>query len=329
MNSLKLPFLVSVLITAGFLGADLTAAPPPKKVAAPAADARQKQFNTPKEAADALVQAAASFDAPALKEILGPDGADVISSEDAVADKNQALKFAAKAKEKIEVGTDPKNPNRAIVTVGNDDFQLPIPIVKQKGKWVFDLKAGRQEILHRRIGTNELDAIAISRGFVEAQQEYAAEKHDGAKVNQFAQRIVSTPGKQDGLAWQNADGTWGGPAGEGIARALEQGYSNKGQPYHGYYFKVLKGQGPAAPKGEMDFVVGGTMIGGFALAAAPAQYRVTGVKTFLVGPDGVVYEKDLGANTLKAFEAMDRYNPDKTWKSTDDDWPDEEEAATN
>jgi hypothetical protein len=200
--------------------------------------------------------------------------------------------------------------------------------VKQKGKWIFDMKAGRQEILNRRIGTNELDAITICRGFVEAQEEYAQVKHDDAKVNQYAQRIISTPGKHDGLAWKNSDGTWGGPVGEGIARALEQGYSKQGEPFHGYYFKVLKGQGPAAPKGEMDFVMEGAMIGGFALAAAPAQYRVTGVKTFQVGPSGIVYEKDLGQDTLKVFETMDRYNPDKTWKPTDDDWPEEQEEST-
>ena len=147
-------------------------------------------------------------------------------------------------------------------------------------------------------------------------------------MNQYAQRIISTPGKHDGLAWQNADGTWGGPVGEGVAKALEQGYSKQGQPFHGYYFKVLKGQGPAAPMGQMDFVVEGAMIGGFALAAAPAQYRVTGVKTFMVGPDGVVYEKDLGPNTLKVFESMDRFNPDKTWKSTEDEWPESEETST-
>jgi Protein of unknown function (DUF2950). len=126
-------------------------------------------------------------------------------------------------------------------------FSFPIPIVKQKGKWYFDAKAGRQEILNRRVGANELDAIAICRGFVEAQQEYAQQKHDDSKVNQYAQRIISTPGKHDGLAWQNPDGTWGGPVGEGIAKALEQGYTERSQPFHGYYFKVLKGQGPAAP----------------------------------------------------------------------------------
>jgi hypothetical protein len=328
MNSLKLPFLVSALTAASFLSADLTAAPQPKTNAAPASE--QKQFNTPKEAADALVQAAESFDVAALTEILGPESADVISSQDPVADKNKALAFAAKAKQKSNIETDPKNPNRAILIVGNDDFPLPIPIVKQKGKWVFDMKAGRQEILNRRIGTNELDAIAICRGFVVAQEDYSEEKHDNSEVNQYAQRIISTPGKHDGLAWQNPDGTWGGPVGETIAKALAEGYTQKEhpQPFHGYYYKVLKGQGPAAPKGEMDFVVEGAMIGGFALAAAPAQYRVTGVKTFIVGPSGVVYEKDLGPQTLKAFAAMDRYNPDKTWKATDDEWPEEAETST-
>ncbi len=328
MNSLKLPFLLSVLTASSFLCAGLTAAPQAKTDAATVSDSKQKQFNTPQEAADNLVQAAESFDVAALSEILGPDSTDVISSQDPVADKNRAIAFAAKAKQKSNIETDPKKPNRAILTVGNDDFPLPIPIVKQKGKWVFDMKAGRQEILNRRIGTNELDAIAICRGFVEAQEQYAQEKHDDAKVNQYAQRIISTPGKHDGLAWQNSDGTWGGPVGEGIARALEQGYSKQGEPFHGYYFKVLKGQGPAAPKGEMDFVMEGAMIGGFALAAAPAQYRVTGVKTFQVGPSGIVYEKDLGPDTLKVFETMDRYNPDKTWKATNDDWPEEQEAST-
>jgi len=327
MNSLKLLFLLSVLTVSSFLCAGLTAAPEAKTDAATVSNSKQKQFNTPQEAADSLVQAAESFDVAALTEILGPDSADIISSQDPVADKNKALAFAAKAKQKSNIETDPKNPNRAILSVGNDDFPLPIPIVKQKGKWVFDMKAGRQEILNRRIGTNELDAIAVCRGFVEAEEQYAEEKHDG-KVNQYAQQIISTPGKHDGLAWQNSDGTWGGPVGETVARALQQGYSKQGEPFHGYYFKVLKGQGPAAPKGEMDFMIEGAMIGGFALAAAPAQYRVTGVKTFIVGPSGVVFEKDLGPDTLKVFETMDRYNPDKTWKPTNDDWPEEQETAT-
>jgi DUF2950 family protein len=288
-----------------------------------ASEPNQKQFNTPKEAADSLIQAAGAYDVNALKEILGPDASDIVSSQDPVGDKNRAAKFAAKAKEKTNVGIDPKNKNEAILTVGNDDFPLPIPIVKDKsGKWFFDTKVGREEILNRRVGGNELDVISICRGFVEAQQEYAEEKHDDAKVNQFAQKVISTPGKHDGLAWQNPDGSWGGPVGEAAARAVEQGYS-QGQPFHGYIFKILKGQGPNAPMGQMDFVVGNAMIGGFALAAAPAQYRVTGVETFMVGPDGVVYEKDLGPDTLKTFQSMDRYDPDKTWKPTEDDVEDD------
>ena len=319
MNPSKLFLLfgtVSLLIVTG-----LTAETQTNKATAANAPAQQKQFNTPKEAAEDLAKAAETYDVAALKEILGPESTDVVSSEDPVQDKNKAVAFAAKAKEKISIGADKKNPNMAIVTVGNDDFPLPIPIVKQKGKWMFDMKTGRQEILNRRVGANELDAIAICRGFVEAQEKYAQEKHDDSKVNQYAQRIISTAGKHDGLAWQNADGTWGGPVGEGVARAVEQGYSKQGKPFHGYYFKVLKKQGPAAPLGEMDFVINGAMIGGFALAAAPAQYRVTGVNTFIVGPNGVVYQKDLGPDTLKTFETMDQYNPDKTWKPTDDDWP--------
>jgi hypothetical protein len=319
--------LVCAIVASVFCTASSPAAQPKSDTTA-TAQPNRKQFNTPKEAADSLVQAAESFDVNALKEILGPDSTDVVASEDPVQDKNKALAFAAKAKEKSNIETDKKNPNRAILVVGNDDFPLPIPIVKQKGKWVFDMKIGREEILNRRVGANELDAIAICRGFVEAQHEYATEKHDDSKVNQYAQRIISTPGKHDGLAWQNADGTWTGPVGETIAKAIEQGYSKQGQPFHGYYFKVLKGQGPAAPLGQMDFVVKGAMIGGFGLAAAPAQYRVTGVKTFMVGADGVVYEKDLGPDSLKTFEAMDRYNPDKTWKETDDNLEDDSDQGS-
>ena len=252
---------------------------PKPDASAAAAQAKGKEFASAKEAADALVQAAASFDQAALKEILGPDSDEIVSSEDPVQDKNRAVTFAEKAKEKSSIDIDKKKADHAILVVGKEDYPLPIPIVKQKGKWFFDTKVGKEEVLNRRIGANELDAIAICRGFVEAQHEYAEEKHDDAKVNQYAQRVISTPGKHDGLAWQNPDGTWGGPVGEEVAKALEQGYTERTQPYHGYYFKVLKKQGPAAPGGEIDFVVGGTMIGGFALVAAPAEYKVTGVKT--------------------------------------------------
>jgi hypothetical protein len=287
----------------------------------------QKQFDTPQQAADSLIQAAGAFDVASLSDILGPNSGDLISSQDPVADKNRALAFAAKAKEKTAIEKEGKN--EAILAVGNDEFELPIPLIKNKGKWSFDAKIGREEILNRRIGANELDAIEICRGYDDAQLQYAAEKHDDSKVNQYAQQIISTPGKHDGLAWKNPDGTWGGPVGEEVAKAIEQGYSDKAQPYHGYYFKVLKGQGPNAPLGKMDFVVEGAMIGGFALAAAPAQYKVTGVMSFIVGPDGVVHQKDLGPDTLRTFQSMDTYNPDKTWKVTNDDWPGEEESGAD
>jgi len=322
MKPVKTLRIASTIAIVTFATVVFATAAEPKADASSTPASNQKQFATAKEAADALVQAATSFDQAALKEILGPDSDDIVSSDDPVQDKNRAAAFAAKAKEKSALET---KGDRAIMEVGKDDFPLPIPIVKRKGKWVFDTKVGKEEILNRRIGSNELDAIAICRGFDDAQKEYAQEKHDDSKVNQYAQKIISTPGKHDGLAWKNPDGTWAGPVGEEVANALAQGYTDKAKPYHGYYFKVLTKQGPAAHGGEIDFVVGGAMIGGFGLVAAPAEYRVTGVKTFMVGPDGVVYEKDLGPDTLKTFQTMDSYNPDKTWKETEDEWPEEDE----
>jgi hypothetical protein len=313
-------FQTLLLIALFCAGTAFCQAQPSKPQATKPSQSAQKSFATPKEAVEAIILATENFDQTTLKAILGPSGDDLVSSEDPVQDKRNAAAFAAKAREKNEVVIDPKNSKRAIVSVGNDDWPLPIPLVNKGGKWFFDTKAGREEVLFRRIGANELDAIEICRGYVDAQEAYALEKHDSAEVNQYAQRIISTPGKHDGLGWQNPDGTFGGPVAEGIAKALQQGYTDKSQPYHGYYFKILKGQGPAAPLGQMDFVVNGAMIGGYALAAAPADYRVTGVKTFIVSYEGVVYQKDLGPDTLKLFRNMELYNPDKTWSRTDDNW---------
>ena len=282
--------------------------------------AQQKMFATPQQAAEALIAAAKTYDLPTLTQILGSDAEDLLASEDPVRDKNNAAEFATKASQKTEVKVDPKNATQAAVLVGDDDWPLPIPIKKKGNDWYFDTKAGREEMLLRRIGSNELDAIEICRGYVDAQLEYAMEKHDNAEVNQYAQKVISTPGKHDCLVWRNPDGTLGGPIAEPIADALQQGYTDKSQPYHGYFFKILKGQGSAAPLGQMNFVVEGAMIGGFALAAAPAEYRVTGVQTFIVSYEGVVYQKDLGPDTLKIFREMELYNPDKTWRSTDDNW---------
>ena len=283
------------------------------KSASAATTSSAKTFDTPQQAADALVDAAEKFDEQALIAIFGPQGEGIVLTGEMPQDRDRAATFAAEAREKMSVAFDPKNKNRAHVIVGNENWPFPVPMVKTGGKWSFNAKAGQQELLYRRIGYNELDAIQICRGYVEAQDEYAYKAREDYNVNQFAQRIISTPGKRDGLAWQNPDGTWGGPIGEKIARAIAQGYSKDQQPYHGYYFKILKGQGPAAPLGQMDFVVQGVMIGGFALVAAPAEYRMTGVKTFIVSHDGVVYQKDVGPATLQQFIQMERFNPDKSW----------------
>jgi hypothetical protein len=272
-----------------------------------------RMFATPQEAARALIAAAAKNDIPTIQAIYGPQGRDLIESKEPARERERTAKFTALAQQKRRVVIDPRRRNRAILKVGNDNWPLPVPIVKRRGKWFFDAAAGRREILYRRIGENELDAISLCRGYVDAQYDYAYRKRAGFGVNQYAQRIIATPGKQDGLAWRNADGTWDGPVGENIARIIQQGYSKRTEPYHGYYFKVLKGQGPAAPMGRMNYVVKGIMIGGFALVASPAQYRVTGVKSFIVSNDGVVYQKDLGAKTLQAFQNMQLFNPDRSW----------------
>jgi len=291
-----------------------------KAPAATAAPAGALSFDTPQQAADVLIDAAEKFDEGALIQIFGPGGEDIVFSGEVPLDRQHAANFVSEAHEKKSVSVDPKTGTRAFLLVGNEDWPFPVPIVKKGEKWFFDAKAGRQELLYRRIGTNELDAIQICHGYVEAQYDYAFQSREGYDVNQYAQRIISTPGKQDGLAWQNADGTWGGPVGDRIARAIEQGYTSEAEPYHGYFFKILKGQGPAAVFGEMDFVVKGVMIGGFALVAAPAEYGVTGVQTFMVSDDGVVYQKDFGPKTIDEFKKMERFNPDKSWTPVSEEY---------
>jgi len=283
-----------------------TAAPAPQPVEA-------ETFTNAQQAADALIAAAGKFDQAALATIFGSTGKKILLTGDSTQDRQRALGFAAEAKEKTKVVVDPKTGARAFILVGAEDWPFPVPIIKVKGKWLFDAKAGEQELLYRRVGANELDAIQICHGFVEAQDAYALQSTKLYNVNQYAQRILSTPGKRDGLAWQNAKGGWEGPVGEQVAKAIAQGYTPGELPYHGYFYKVLKGQGPAAPLGQLDYVIEGAMIGGFALVASPAQYNVTGVKSFMVSNDGVVWEKDLGPDTLQQFSKMDRFNPDLSW----------------
>jgi hypothetical protein len=323
--------LFTLLLTAFFslsLTGQTTAQATTDNQSLPASTVAQESFATPQFAADALIRAAKASDTAALLKIFGPDGKDFISSADPVRDKNYVDAFVGKAGEKTSVAIDPNNAARAILSVGNDNWPFPVPIVRKGRKWIFDSKQGHNEILFRRIGKNELDTIQVCEGFVEAQKEYASEIRDDSGVNQYAQKIISTPGKQDGLYWQNADGTPAGPISEAIARAIQEGYSAS-QPsgYHGYIFKVLKGQGPAARLGQLDYVINGIMIGGFALVATPAEYRVTGVKTFMVSYDGIVYEADLGPNSRKIVEAMERYNPDKTWQRVSEKWTEDADEA--
>jgi len=294
------------------------------------AQSSQKTFVTPEAAAEEVIKAAGNYDVSALLQIFGSYGEDFISSADPVQDKTKSLAFADLARKKNSISIDPSKPNRAVLLVGDDDWPFPVPLIKQEGKWHFDSKSGRTEILYRRIGANELDAIQVCRGYVEAQHEYALTKHDGFETNQYAQRIISTPGKQNGLYWRNSDGTTGGPISEAVAKAIEEGYSvDKKSAYHGYYFKILKGQGRSAPLGRLDYVIQGAMIGGFAMIAAPAEYRVTGVKTFMVSQDGVVYQKDLGPDTLDIAKRIELFDPDKTWQPTFDQWPAGTETASN
>jgi hypothetical protein len=301
----------------------LLASPPVHQAtSAPATNNAQKSFVTPEAAVDELIKATSDYDVPALMQIFGPDGADFISTPDPVQDKNKGEAFAALAKEKHSVIPDSSNAHRMILIAGPHDWPFPIPLENKSGRWIFDTAGGRQEILYRRVGTNELDAIQVCRGYVEAQKRYALTIHDDSGVNQYAQKVISTPGKQDGLYWLNADGTPGGPISEPAAKAIAEGYTfDRKFAYHGYYFKILKGQGPDAPLGRLDYVIQGAMIGGFALIAAPAEYRVTGVKTFMVSQEGIVYQKDLGPDTLNVAKGIELYNPDKTWQVTMDEWP--------
>ena len=262
---------------------------------------------TVQDAVRSLINAE-KYDEKTLAELFASDGWDIRMGE-AARDSEKAKEFAAR---RTKMSFNLANKTRATLIVGKDEWPFPIPLVKSGNNWFFDTTAGRHELLFRGVGRNELDALEICRGYVEAQHKYALLKRVNG-MNQYAQRIISTEGQQDGLAWKNPDGTWDGPIGETAAAAIASGNSTGTEPYQGYFFKVLKSQGPAAPLGEMDFMVNEVMTGGFALIAAPAQYRNTGVQTFMVSHDGVVYQKDLGPETLDLFQSIDRFNPDKTW----------------
>lgn len=278
----------------------------------------QQDYKSPQAAVDALVASAKSGDEKAALVVLGHRGEDIISSGDKVADEAARARFVASydAKHEITMLGDKK----AILVIGDKDYPFPIPMERnKKGTWSFDTEEGRREILYRRIGRNELDTIQTCLAFVDAQDEYASKDRTGAGAGVYAQRFISTPGKKDGLYWPTAQGEEESPLGELFAEATRQGYrAGEGRvPYHGYYFKILTKQGAAAAGGAADYIVNGEMIGGFALVAYPAQYRNSGVMTFIVNYKGTVFQKDLGANTAKIAEKMTSFNPDPTWSKVD------------
>ena len=277
-----------------------------------AAQTGQKTFATPQEAAQALVDAASANDTAAMLRIFGPAGKDIAQSGDAAADKENREKFAAMARQKMSVELD-DDKDRATLTVGPDDWPMPVPIVLEKGQWRFDSAVGRVEVLARRVGRNELTAMEVSRAYVEAQTEYASRDRVAGGMLQYAQKILSSPGKKDGLYWEGEPDNLV-PKAFADASAAMLGEGKKVAPYHGYYFRILKTQGPDAEGGAMDYVVKDKMIGGFALVAYPAEYGVSGIKTFIVNHRGKVYEKDLGSTTGALARQMTRFNPDKSWR---------------
>jgi hypothetical protein len=274
----------------------------------------QEVFSSPEDAATALAAAVKTGTKDSILKVLGNAAEDIVASGDEVADAETLKRFSAAYEAKHAIKAEGNK--KAILILGNDDFPFPIPLYNTKSGWGFDAAEGRREILHRRIGRNELDAIQTCLAYVDAQNEYA-EKDRGEGVGVYAQRIVSTPGKTDGLFWRD-DGD-PSPLGELAAEASAEGYKveGRGAPYHGYYFHILKAQGSDAPGGALDYVVKGKMIGGFALIAYPAKYGNSGVMTFLVNHAGIVFQKDLGRQTDFVAKRMILFDPDQTWKKVD------------
>jgi len=273
----------------------------------------QEMFSTPKDAIQAVVKACKSDDASALLKIFGPDGKDVVESGDPSDDKDGRAMFVQAVERKYKIIPDPMNKDKVIFSIGKDDWPFPIPLVRQDGRWFFDSTQGRQEILARRIGSNEMNAIEICRGYVEAQFEYAQDhRHKG--VPEYAQKILSSPGKQDGLYWEPSPNAPQCDVPKGFADAAAGMSMEKQEPYRGYYFRILTAQGSDARGGALNYIVNGSMIGGFALVAWPADYGVSGIQTFIVNHDGIVYENHLGPETTRVGAEMTEFNPDKSWR---------------
>lgn len=302
--------LLALLLAAGAPVADAQAA-------GARAAARQQDFATPEQAADALAAAWRANSKPALVKIFGPAGAKLVSSGDAVADRNAKARLAAAydAQHRIVMLSD----EGALLVIGKEGFPFPIPLAKRGAGWVFDTAAGTEEILDRRIGRNELNAIGVCRAYVEAQRDYATRTHTAAGTPEYAMKIASAPGKRDGLYWDAAPGEEQSPLGPLIAAASDEGYGSAGKeqelaPYHGYRFRILTRQGPHAPGKARNYVADGRMTGGYALLAWPAKYGNSGIMTFIVNQNGVVFEKNLGPDTARLARQMTAYDPDRSWR---------------
>jgi len=278
-----------------------------------AATPEGRRFASPMAAAKALIGAARSDDVTDLIAILGPASKEILTTSDPVADQQIRRRFVARAAAKMKLVPDSKAASTMVLLVGKDDWPLPIPIVKVNGQWHFDVEQGKQEILARRIGSNELDAIEVCRGYVEAQNDYAEKDRTGSGVLHYAQKIISSPEKHDGLYWASTSENDQSPIGAIVARAFAEGYTKRHEPYHGYYFKILEAQGPHASGGAMSYLHNDLMTSGFALIAWPSDYRSTGVMTFLVDKTGIVFQKDLGPRTSEIASAYTDYDPDETW----------------
>jgi hypothetical protein len=282
----------------------------------------QKRFSSPDEASNAFANAARNNDEKGMLNILGPDGKQIVSSGDEIEDAQNRANFAERYQEMHRLV---KEPDGAVVLyIGAKNWPTPIPLVNKGSSWYFDTDAGKKEILFRRIGRNEMSTIRVCQELVAAEREYHSAEH--AK---YAQKIFSDEGQQNGLYWKVAEGEPQSPIGPLVASAVAQGYAKSGDgaptPYRGYYYHILTRQGKNAPGGAKSYIVNGKMTGGFAFVAYPAEYRSSGVMTFIAGVDGVVYQKDLGKNTEVLAKGMKEYNPDSGWQKTEE----QEETAVD
>ena len=281
------------------------------------AAATQKLFSTPEDALKGLVEAVKIRDKAALDQIFGPSSKDLLSG-DAVQDAAESEEFSKHVAEKTSLVKE--SDSKVIISIGNENWPFPIPLVKTNGQWFFDTEAGKEEILNRRIGEDEFTAILVCHTYVKAQREYVLKDWDGDGILAYAQKLRSDPGKKNGLFWRHAPGEPASPLGELVAQARMAGYKKEKSlfkeqpiPFHGYYFKTLTRQGKNAPGGKYNYIINGNMVGGFALVAFPSNWGKSGVMTFIVNQQGKVYQKNLGPDTLKMAQDVDTYDPDKTW----------------